>query len=466
MSLAASFPILISRILRKGVAGVSVTTHGSYSPPTVSSNVYPIHLVGLHLIIFLARYLDLWTVTNFSQAETWKEWFNTWYNPLVKLYLIHAASAVLIAFAYAHVRDNLPTRKSMANELKSNFFSSLKNFAVYVIPATLLAYRFHYGQHSYLYEPFAAPTSSFEPGTQTEGLEHVFGWFKSAIEFFSPADLFLMDRRELFEVAWSFSVYLSAIAEIPQYVTYYHYLDSRTSIDWFLMANMSLTALFRVFYIPHWVIRYALSLEHPHSPLIPVLYTDSARKAPLIPSSSLRVSSRSSPFGYSSSPVSIRLTTTLLKALMKKPTGTNSTPAGVRSKPSLVNGIISCFTPKDNHFGRRRSLSPLGSSLSFGLRMWTPIVLPCLYPRISRSARHSDVTMYQCAVHICTHISLSKPNLFHPHFRRADPIYCRHGQCNRTLLYCLQLCTVITGHFFILSKSRPFWEPASYKRTR
>jgi len=180
--------------------------------------------------------------------------------------LIHAASAVLIAFAYAHVRDNLPTRKSMANELKSNFFSSLKNFAVYVIPATLLAYRFHYGQHSYLYEPFAAPTSSFEPGTQTEGLEHVFGWFKSAIEFFSPADLFLMDRRELFEVAWSFSVYLSAIAEIPQYVTYYHYLDSRTSIDWFLMANMSLTALFRVFYIPHWVIRF--SQEGAFDPII------------------------------------------------------------------------------------------------------------------------------------------------------------------------------------------------------
>lgn len=238
LSLVASFPILISRILRKGVAGVSVTTH------------------GLHLIIFLARYLDLWTVNSFSRTETWEEWFITSYNPLLKLYLTHAASAVLIVFAYAHVRDNLPTRKSMANELKSNFFSSLKNFAVYMIPAALLAYRFHYGQHSYLHIPFAAPTSSFEPSTRTEGLEHVFGWFKSAIEFFSPADLFLMDQSELFEVAWSFSIYLSATADIPQYVAYYHYLGSRTSIDWHLMANMFLTAMFRAFYIPHWVIRF------------------------------------------------------------------------------------------------------------------------------------------------------------------------------------------------------------------
>lgn len=239
LSLAASFPILTARILRKGVAGVSVTTH------------------GLHLIIFLARYLDLLTVSNFSPAETWTEWLNSWYNPLMKLYLFHAASAVLIAYAYAHVRDNLSTRKSMANELRSDFFSSLKNFAVYVIPAILLAYRFHYGQHSYLHEPFATPTSSFEPNIHTEGLEHVFGWFKSAIEFFSPADLFLMDMGELFEVAWSFSIYLSAIADIPQYMAYYHYLGSRTSIDWYLMTNMLLTAMFRVFYIPHWIIRFS-----------------------------------------------------------------------------------------------------------------------------------------------------------------------------------------------------------------
>jgi len=239
LSLAASFPILIARILRKGVAGVSATTH------------------GFHLVIFLARYLDLWTVTSFSRTETWREWFDTWYNPLAKLYLINAASAVLIAFAYAHVRDNPSTRKSMANELKSNFFSSLKYLAVYVIPAALLAYRFHYGQHSYLYRPFSAPTSSFESSAQTKGLEHVFGWFKSAVEFFSPADLFLMGERELFEVAWSFSVYLSAIADIPQYMAYYHYLGSRTSIDWHLMVNMFLTAMFRVFYIPHWIIRFS-----------------------------------------------------------------------------------------------------------------------------------------------------------------------------------------------------------------
>jgi len=237
LSIMASFPILIARILRKGVAGVSVTTH------------------GLHLIIFLARYMDLWTITDFSRTETWEEWFKTWHNPIVKLYLLHAASAVLIALAYAHTRDNLSARKSMANELKSNFFSSLKSFAVYVIPATLLAYRFHYGPHSHLYRPFT-PASSFGPSTQTNGLEHIFGWFKSAIEFFSPADLFLMNQSELVEVAWAFSIHLSAIADIPQYVAYYHYLGSRTSIDWYLMTNMFLTAMFRGFYIPHWVIRY------------------------------------------------------------------------------------------------------------------------------------------------------------------------------------------------------------------
>jgi len=229
--------------------------------PIGCSNAYTTHSVGLHLIIFLARYLDLWTTTYYPRTGPWKEWFNTWYTSLMQLYLILAASVVLIAYAYAHVRDNRPTRKSTATDIKSNFTSSLKNFAVYVIPAALLAYRFHYGQHSYLYEPFAAPTSSFVPSTQTEGLEHVFGWFKSAIEFFSPADLFLMDKEELAEVAWSFSIYLSAIADIPQYITYYHYLGSRTSIDWYLMANMLFTAMFRGFYIPHWVIRYVLLLD-------------------------------------------------------------------------------------------------------------------------------------------------------------------------------------------------------------
>ena len=224
------------------------------------SNAYLTHSIGLHLIIFLARYLD----------ELTNPRFTSWYELVVKVYLIHAASAVLIAYAYAHVRDNLPTRKSIANELKSNFFSSAKKFAIYLIPAALLAYRFHYGQHSYLYEPFSTPTSSFEPTTRTEGLEHVFGWFKSAIEFFSPADLFLMNRGELIEVAWAFSIYLSAIADVPQYMAYYHYLGTRTSIDWYLMTNMFLTAMFRVFYIPHWIIRYVTLLEPPYSPLTPV----------------------------------------------------------------------------------------------------------------------------------------------------------------------------------------------------
>ena len=321
------------------------------------------------MIIFLARYLDLWTVTNFSPTKTWEQWLITWYNPLLKVYLILAASVVLIVFAYAHVRDNLPTRKTIVNELRSNFFSSLKNFAVYMIPAALLAYRIHYGQHSYLHIPFAAPTSSFEPSTRTEGLEHVFGWFKSAIEFFSPADLFLMDRWELIEVVWSFSIYLSAIADIPQYVAYYHYLGSRTSIDWYLMANMFLTAMFRAFYIPHWIIRYVLLLELPYIPLMLGLSLATTMNMPLTPSPSPRVSSKPSPFGCSSSSASPRSTTTSPKAWMKKPSGTNLTPAGERSNPLLVNGMVYCCTPKDSHFGRRRSLWPLGLSLSFGSRM-------------------------------------------------------------------------------------------------
>lgn len=311
----------------------------------------------------------------------------TWYNPFLKLYLIHAASAVLIVFAYAHVRDNLPTRKSMANEFKSKFFSSLKSFAVYMIPAALLAYRFHYGQHSYMYTPLAVPTSSFEPSTRTEGLEHVFGWVKSAIEFFSPADLFLMNQGELIEVAWSFSIFLSAIADIPQYIAYYHYLGSRTSIDWYLMANMCLTAMFRAFYIPHWIIRCVLLSKLPYIPLILVLFIATARKAPLTPSPSLRVSSKPSPFGCSSSSATARSTTTSPKALMKKPSGTNSTPAGERLRPLLVNGMVYCSTPKDNHFGRRSIPLP-GLFQSFGSRMWTPIVLLCLCPRINCPTQH------------------------------------------------------------------------------
>src|SRR5260370_23359153 len=54
-----------------------------------------------------------------------------------------------------------------------------------------------------------------------------------------------MSRQELFEVAWSFSFYLSVFPDSPQFVAYYHYLGPHTSIDWFLMIRHRPVALNR-----------------------------------------------------------------------------------------------------------------------------------------------------------------------------------------------------------------------------
>jgi hypothetical protein len=122
---------------------------------------------------------------------------------------------------------------------------------------------------------------------------------------------------------------------------------------------------------------------------------------------------------------------------MKRPTGTNLTPAGERLSAPLVNGMVPYFTPKDNHFERRRNLSPPGSSLSFGSRMWTPIVL-CL--RNSYSTYRSAVMTYSASLHAHTLVKSNPLSL--PPSCYSEPILGMDNAMGLDLLYELQLYTL------------------------
>ncbi|EPQ52033.1 hypothetical protein GLOTRDRAFT_122773 [Gloeophyllum trabeum ATCC 11539] len=54
------------------------------------------------------------------------------------------------------------------------------------------------------------------------------------------------------EIAWAFSMYLAAFADIPQLVEY----DRMETKDRLLTAYLVLCFYFRALYIPHWVLRY------------------------------------------------------------------------------------------------------------------------------------------------------------------------------------------------------------------
>ena len=99
---------------------------------------------------------------------------------------------------------------------------------IYILPAFSLAYRF-----SYLgpFNSYGDPASSF------------FG------------DMIKLHQAQWIEILWSFSHFLAAVADIPQYQKYYNYLIERKSHDWWLMSSLLATFNFRHFYIPHWIIR-------------------------------------------------------------------------------------------------------------------------------------------------------------------------------------------------------------------
>lgn len=134
----------------------------------------------------------------------------------------------------------LKARQTKSCLTRETLVTCAKTYTLYLLPAFLLAYRLNYTSFGWL------------PGSwRFESSNHSLVSLIS--EYFSVDDLLNINERDAKEVAWAASIYLSAIADIPQYKTYYRYV--RGSIDWWLMSSMGLLASWRLLYIGHWIAR-------------------------------------------------------------------------------------------------------------------------------------------------------------------------------------------------------------------
>ncbi|KAG8817248.1 endoplasmic reticulum retention protein [Serendipita sp. 411] len=112
----------------------------------------------------------------------------------------------------------------------------------YMVLAFLIAYRINYTSFSWV--PGKTWTPQNLPGSPLAIL----------LSYFSVKDLINMDKRQAYEVLWSTSIFLAAIADIPQYITYYRHV--RTKVDGWLMSSLELAAMSRIFYMIHWISVY------------------------------------------------------------------------------------------------------------------------------------------------------------------------------------------------------------------
>lgn len=66
-----------------------------------------------------------------------------------------------------------------------------------------------------------------------------------------PLSLFVNYAVTFLEIAWSFSMFLAIFADIPQF-----YLTLTSGIlDWEMILYLVMISAYRLFYLPHWVIR-------------------------------------------------------------------------------------------------------------------------------------------------------------------------------------------------------------------
>ncbi|KAG8848845.1 ER lumen protein-retaining receptor 3 [Serendipita sp. 405] len=211
MAAILAYPILIRRILKRGNDGLSVTSQ------------------MLHVVVFTLRYADMesW----FLQALMIMRW-----AAIVRVLAFSGAIAVPITMAY-RARTSGHTTLSRANISKVTF-EALK----YIIPAFLIAYRFNYTSFSWV----PTPTSHQQPPSDS--------LFATLLSYFSVEDFVNMDEHQAYEVAWSTSIFLAAIADIPQYITYYRHVQKK--MDWWLVSSLALVAFGRIFYAIHWVSNY------------------------------------------------------------------------------------------------------------------------------------------------------------------------------------------------------------------
>jgi len=67
-----------------------------------------------------------------------------------------------------------------------------------------------------------------------------------------PLSFFINYRFTFMEITWSFSMFLAIFADIPQF-----YLTATSGIlDWQMVLYLAMISAYRLFYLPHWVIRY------------------------------------------------------------------------------------------------------------------------------------------------------------------------------------------------------------------
>jgi hypothetical protein len=123
--------------------------------------------------------------------------------------------------------------------------ASAKTYALYLLPALFLGYRFNYASFSWI--PFNENHLTLTTSTNLVAL---------VSEYFSPRDLLDINIHDAKEVAWATSIYLAAIADIPQYKRYYQYVKER--VDWWLLSPLALIACWRLLYIVNWIARSAL----------------------------------------------------------------------------------------------------------------------------------------------------------------------------------------------------------------
>ncbi|KIM29583.1 hypothetical protein M408DRAFT_115876 [Serendipita vermifera MAFF 305830] len=199
--ISIAFPILVWRILTRGIAGISTTSQ------------------ALHLVTFLLRYSDI--VMDYPENES-QVYTSTWQ----KFYMILAAAGVLVAMRF---------HKSSQGYIwprEQRLLATLKESCIYLVPSLLLAYRINYGSFSWS-ESWSSHTSGSD-------------WLSLLSKYFSPEDLVNLDARGGVKIAWATSTFLAAIADIPQYIVYYRHTTQK--MDRLLMTIMAMVSFSGVFY--------------------------------------------------------------------------------------------------------------------------------------------------------------------------------------------------------------------------
>ncbi|KAG8768226.1 hypothetical protein FRC15_005256 [Serendipita sp. 397] len=230
-------PVLVGRILRRGNSGISVTSQ------------------LLHVVLFSLRYADTesWLPRNLMYIQ---------WPAIARIIIFGGAIAIPIAMAY---RASTEGRIILS---RANTSRVLSEMLIYMVPAFLIAYRFNYTCFSWVDNgSFCLPPQYFlNPPEDTDVWDDwdlpetwhpqtpSYSPFSTLLDYFSVRDLVNMDKRQAYEVAWSTSIFLAAIADIPQYITYYRHVQKK--VDWWLVSSLALAALSRTFYMVHWVLRY------------------------------------------------------------------------------------------------------------------------------------------------------------------------------------------------------------------